>query len=125
MSTNKLFNCFKHHGLSYYNILLYQSYNKTLLHILCTTYNVTINCHLRMSLISNLLYHSNIMINYCNKCAFYCVTINCIKQKKPVVSHLDMYRINVLMYRTMVLLARPTKVRCWMCDRVKIHRFTI
>jgi hypothetical protein len=28
-----------------------------------------------------------------------------------VVSRLDMYRTNVLMYRTMVLLARPTKVR--------------
>jgi hypothetical protein len=26
-----------------------------------------------------------------------------------VVSHLDMYRTNVLMYRTMVLLARPAK----------------
>ncbi len=30
----------------------------------------------------------------------------------PVVSHLDMYCTNGLMYRTMVLLARPTKVRC-------------
>jgi hypothetical protein len=29
----------------------------------------------------------------------------------PVVSRLDMYHTNVLMYRTMVLLARPTKVR--------------
>ncbi len=28
-----------------------------------------------------------------------------------VISHLDMYRTNVLMYCTMVLLARPTKVR--------------
>jgi hypothetical protein len=31
---------------------------------------------------------------------------------KNVVSHLDMYCTNVLMYRTMVLLACPTKVRC-------------
>jgi hypothetical protein len=31
--------------------------------------------------------------------------------KCPVVSRLDMYRTNVLMYRTMVLLVRPTKVR--------------
>ncbi len=30
----------------------------------------------------------------------------------PVVSRLDMYHTNVLMYRTMVLLACPTKVRC-------------
>ncbi len=30
---------------------------------------------------------------------------------QTVVSCLDMYRTNVLMYRTMVLLARPTKVR--------------
>jgi hypothetical protein len=29
-----------------------------------------------------------------------------------VVSRLDMYRTNVLMYRTMVLLVHPTKVRC-------------
>jgi hypothetical protein len=29
-----------------------------------------------------------------------------------VVSHLEMYRTNVLMYRTMVLLVRSTKVRC-------------
>ncbi len=29
-----------------------------------------------------------------------------------VVSHLDMYCTKVLMYRTMVLMARPTKVRC-------------
>ncbi len=29
-----------------------------------------------------------------------------------VVSRLDIYRTNVLMYRTMVLLAHPTKVRC-------------
>jgi hypothetical protein len=29
-----------------------------------------------------------------------------------VVSRLDMYRTNVLMYCTMVLLAHPTKVRC-------------
>ncbi len=29
-----------------------------------------------------------------------------------VVSHLGMYRTKVLMYRTMVLLARLTKVRC-------------
>jgi hypothetical protein len=29
----------------------------------------------------------------------------------PVVGHLDMYRTKVLLYRTMVLLARPTKVR--------------
>ncbi len=29
----------------------------------------------------------------------------------PVVSRLDMYLTNVLMYRTMVLLAHPTKVR--------------
>ncbi len=43
----------------------------------------------------------------------------------PVVSHRDMYHTNVLMYRTMVLLARPTKVRRLTCDRVKIHRFTI
>ncbi len=28
-----------------------------------------------------------------------------------VLSHLEMYRTNVLMYRTMVFLARPTKVR--------------
>jgi hypothetical protein len=28
-----------------------------------------------------------------------------------VISRLDMYRTNVLMYRTMVLLVRPTKVR--------------
>ncbi len=33
------------------------------------------------------------------------------------------YKCNI--YRTMVLLARPTKVRRYMCDRVKIHRFTI
>ncbi len=29
-----------------------------------------------------------------------------------VVGRLDMYRTKVLLYRTMVLLARPTKVRC-------------
>ncbi len=29
-----------------------------------------------------------------------------------VVSRLDVYRTNVLMYHTMVLLAHPTKVRC-------------
>ncbi len=29
-----------------------------------------------------------------------------------VVSRLDMYHTNVFMYHTMVLLARPTKVRC-------------
>ncbi len=32
--------------------------------------------------------------------------------RKPVVSRLDMYRTKVLMYRTMVLVALPTKVRC-------------
>ncbi len=42
-----------------------------------------------------------------------------------VVGRLDVYRTKVLLYRTMVLLARPTKVRCQTCDRVKIHRFTI
>ncbi len=31
---------------------------------------------------------------------------------KAVISRLDMYRTNVLMYRTMVLLAHLTKVRC-------------
>ncbi len=30
----------------------------------------------------------------------------------PVVSHLDMYRTKVLLYRTMILMARLTKVRC-------------
>jgi hypothetical protein len=29
----------------------------------------------------------------------------------PVIGHLDMYRTKVLLYRTMVLLVRPTKVR--------------
>jgi hypothetical protein len=29
----------------------------------------------------------------------------------PVVCHLDMYCTKVIMYRTMVLMARPTKVR--------------
>jgi hypothetical protein len=81
LSTNKLFYCFKHHGLSYYNILLYQLYNKTLFHIPCTDYNITIYCHLRMLFINNLLYHSNIMIVYYNQCAFYFVTIDRIKQK--------------------------------------------
>jgi hypothetical protein len=39
--------------------------------------------------------------------------VGCEKEKKEhVVSRLDMYRTNVLMYRMMVLLARPTKVRC-------------
>ncbi len=34
-------------------------------------------------------------------------------QKSPnVVGRLDMYRTYVLLYRTMVLMARPTKVRC-------------
>ncbi len=32
--------------------------------------------------------------------------------QRSVVSHLNMYRTNVLMYCMMVLLARPTKVRC-------------
>jgi hypothetical protein len=36
----------------------------------------------------------------------YCPCCHC-----HVVSHLDMYRTNVLMYRTMVLLVHPTKVR--------------
>ncbi len=92
--TNNLFYCFKHHGLSYYNILFYQSYNKTLFYILCTVYNITINCHLRMLFINNLLYHSNIMIVYYNQCAFYCLTINCIKQKNPSQSF---YCINLIM----------------------------
>ncbi len=35
----------------------------------------------------------------------------CILQGS-VISHIDMYRTNVLMYRKMILLARPTKVRC-------------
>ncbi len=35
-----------------------------------------------------------------------------ILAQSPVISRLDMYRTNVLMYRTMVLLVRPTKVRC-------------
>jgi hypothetical protein len=34
------------------------------------------------------------------------------KTTKAVVSHLVMYLTKVLMYRTMVLMARPTKVRC-------------
>ncbi len=50
-------------------ILLYQSYNKTLFYILFTVYNITINCPLRVSFINNLLYHSNIMIVYYNQCA--------------------------------------------------------
>ncbi len=33
-----------------------------------------------------------------------------------VISHLDMYHTNVLMYRTMGLLARPTKVRHQTCE---------
>jgi hypothetical protein len=45
----------------------------------------------------------------------FCPTLACttpnIKKNTIVISHLDMYRTNVLMYRTMVLLARPTKVR--------------
>ncbi len=44
---------------------------------------------------------------------------------ESVVGRLDMYHTKVLLYRTMVLLARPTKVRRQTCDRVKIHRFTI
>jgi hypothetical protein len=32
--------------------------------------------------------------------------------KLTVISHLVMYHTKVLMYRTMVLLARLTKVRC-------------
>ncbi len=32
-------------------------------------------------------------------------------QPKPVVSRLDMYRTKVLMYHTMLLFTRPTKVR--------------
>ncbi len=34
-----------------------------------------------------------------------------VLQLEYVISRLDMYRTNVLMYRTMVLLAHPTKVR--------------
>ncbi len=35
-----------------------------------------------MLFINNLLYHLNIRIDYYNQCAFYCVTINCIKKKE-------------------------------------------
>jgi hypothetical protein len=69
--SQNIFFCFKHYGLSYYSILLYQSYYKTLFHILCTVFNITINCHLRRLINNNLLYHSNIMIVYYNQCAFY------------------------------------------------------
>ncbi len=33
-------------------------------------------------------------------------------KSKLVIGRLDMYRTKVLMYRTMVLIAHPTKVRC-------------
>ncbi len=34
------------------------------------------------------IYNSNIMMGYYNQCAFYCVTINCIKPKKILIKHL-------------------------------------
>jgi hypothetical protein len=42
-----------------------------------------------------------------------------------VVSRLELYRTNVLLHSTYVLLARLTKVRCYTCDMVKIPRSTI
>ncbi len=52
--------------------------------------------------------------------SIYCLTVTIVSQKyrelslqvEIVVGRLDMYRTKVLLYRTMVLLARPTKVRC-------------
>ncbi len=41
-------------------------------------------------------------------------------QYTHVISRLDMYRTKVLMYRTMVLMVCPTKVRCLTCEGARL-----
>jgi hypothetical protein len=44
------------------------------------------------------------------------ILLNILLDSGSVVSRLDMFRTNVLMYRTMVLLARQTQVRRQTCE---------
>ncbi len=52
-----------------------------------------------------------VLASTCVELFFPCTNLADRGLHVPVVSHLDMYCTNVLMYRMMVLLVRPTKVR--------------